>query len=360
MNRVNRLRERRVWKACAASSPCSCSSLASPAYGGTPPCRGQGGMPASSTAPRARTSTSCCTWRRYGATGATSWRAPPIATPTSRGAFSSKFIPVRVDQDADPGFVVPLRELGLAGHHHVRQGWQRDLQAPRLYPARAVRQAVGGSHRGSVGTASHHAATPAGPGDVVTRSRHAHARPGCCKATTRKTAASATSTASFMAIPLEWALERSRASQRNAEPRDLARCGGTDACRRAASDRSGVGRHVPVFRQARLDRAALREALEHPARRGSQLCAGVADPARSAPTSQRRGTSLAGCWTSCGRPRAPSTPARMPMPARRLQAMSSTRRSDAQRRAGPQPAIDRHPMRARTAGRSRASPRSTT
>ena len=56
---------------------------------------------------------------------------------------------------------------------------------------------------------------------------------------------------------LEWALERGRALQRNADPAPGARCRPAHARRRAPSDRSGVGRHVPVFRQARLVGPAL-------------------------------------------------------------------------------------------------------
>ena len=93
---------------------------------------------------------------------------------------------------------------------------------------------------------------------------------------------------------LEWALERGRPLQRNADPEHLARGVGQHAGRRAPSDRSGVGRHVPVFRQARLVGPALREASEHPARRAARLCAGLRRSAAIPPTSPRRATSPAG------------------------------------------------------------------
>ena len=82
------------------------------------------------------------------------------------------------------------------------------------------------------------------------------------------------------------------AAQRRA--RGVARDVGPHARRRAPPDRPGVGRHVPVFRQARLVGPALREAFEHPARRA---CAPTCWPTRSAaipPTSPRRATSPAG------------------------------------------------------------------
>ena len=110
---------------------------------------------------------------------------------------------------------LPLRELGLARDHHAGQGRQRDLQAPRLHPARAVRQAAGRRHRGSLGAA---ARTHAGADGRSQRRRarrraaRAHRGAGARRATTRRNGGFGDTHRFIHGDTLEWALERSRAS----------------------------------------------------------------------------------------------------------------------------------------------------
>ena len=157
-----------------------------------------------------------------------------------------------------PRAVLSLRELGLARHHHAGQGRQRDLQAPRLHPARVVRQAIDGGDRGSLGTAVIHCRRRGRSRGRRAHRRTARAHRGSAAQELRQ------NQRRFRRRPSlhPWrharmdagARPRARAQHR---PGALARGVDQDPRRRAPSDRSGVGRHVPVFGKARLVGPAL-------------------------------------------------------------------------------------------------------
>ena len=185
-----------------------------------------------------------------------------------------------------PGFrpraLLPLRELGLACHHHARQGRQRDLQAPRLHPARAVRQAFGRRHRGSVGTDDLHSRRHGRPQRRRALGRASRPHRGLAAEELRQGQRRLRRHPSLH----PWRHARMGAGARprpaaQRRARGVARDVGPHTGRRAPPDRSGVGRHVPVLRQARLVGPALREAFEHPARCPARLCAGLPDRRRS-------------------------------------------------------------------------------
>ena len=151
---------------------------------------------------------------------------------------------------------LPLRGLGLARDHHARQGRQRDLQAPRLHPARAVRQAAGRGHRGSLGAAVLHDGRD-GRSQRRRPVRRAAGEDRGARAQDLRPAARRLRR--DPALP-PWrhagmgaGAQPAVAAQRRR--RDLARRRRAHAGRRAADHRSGVGRHVPVFRQGSTGRA---------------------------------------------------------------------------------------------------------
>ncbi len=179
-----------------------------------------------------------------------------------------------------PRALLSLRGVGLACHHHARQGRQRDLQAPGLHPAGAVQEAAGRSDRGPIGAA-------------LTEGRRRD-RSECCRPH-RRTPHQDRASDDGRLRQGAWRLrpratlhpwrhagmgartQPGAAAQR--QYRNLAGRRGQDARRRAPPHRSGVGRHVPVFGQDRLVEPALREAAEHPARCAARLCAGLRDQA---------------------------------------------------------------------------------
>ena len=138
----------------------------------------------------------------------------------SSSASPQKFIAVRVDPGRRPCPLLPLRELGLARDHHAGQGRQRDLQAPRLHPARAVRQAAGRRDRGSLGAARLHLSAPRSMPNAAALAPERRERTEaswCSRATTRSMAASATSTASSMATRSNGCWSAADAERSNAD-----------------------------------------------------------------------------------------------------------------------------------------------
>ena len=72
------------------------------------------------------------------------------ADPEVQALLASKYLPVRVDQDANPDLVEPLWRLGLAGDDRVRPRRHRDRQDQGLYRAGADAGAAQGHHRRSL------------------------------------------------------------------------------------------------------------------------------------------------------------------------------------------------------------------
>ncbi|WP_083754751.1 DUF255 domain-containing protein [Bradyrhizobium murdochi] len=72
------------------------------------------------------------------------------ANPEVRKLLAAKYLPVRVDQDANPDLSSPLWRLGLAGDHRVRPRRHRDRQDQGLYRAGAHAGAAQGDHRRSL------------------------------------------------------------------------------------------------------------------------------------------------------------------------------------------------------------------
>ena len=112
---------------------------------------------------------------------------------------------------------LPLRELGLARDHHARQGRQRDLQAPRLYPARAVLEAARRGDRGSLGVALvHDGRDRSERGRSLRRAPHEDGDT-VLKTYDRQHGGFGETQRFLHGDTLEWVLERSRFLQRNVD-----------------------------------------------------------------------------------------------------------------------------------------------
>ena len=244
--------------ACGASSPFSWSFCPVRHTPRLLPCHGRNGIRRCSTAPAARTSTSCCTWRRCGATGAMSWRARPTAIrpsrrPSSRNSFRCASIRTPIPTS-------PTATRTGAG----------------LPPSCSTRMATRSSSAAAISRPSCSskllAAVIEDPSALPSYSAGVEVDPNAVGLSAERRAKTEAAAAAKLRQGA-WRLRRhpslhpcrharvgagaqpAAAAQRR--HRHLARGRGQDTGRRAQADRSGVGRHVPVFRQARLVEPAL-------------------------------------------------------------------------------------------------------
>ena len=270
-------------------------AVAGPARAETPSLAWQKWDPALfDRAASARTSTSCCTWRRCGAIGATSWRARPTAIPPSSSASLEKFIPVRVDQDADPALCYRYENWGWPATIMLDKDGneifkRRGYIPPELFAKLLVAVIEDPSALPSYAIGAAVDPDAAGLSDER-RARHRGA--AAQELRQAATAVSATSIASSMATRSNGRWSAAAPSQRNADTgrwRDV-RPRARSPARADLIDPVWGG----MFQYSeKLDWSGphLREAAERAARCPARLCARLADRPRRRRSRPRRATS---------------------------------------------------------------------
>ena len=219
---------------------------------------GRNGTRRCSTARRARTSTSCCTWRRCGATGATSWSARPTAIPPSSSASPTSSSPCASTRMPTPRSPTATRTgAGPPPSCSTRTATRSSSAAATSRPS-CSRKLLAAVIEDPSALPSYTAGAAVDPNAVaLSAERRARTEALLLKSydKSQRRLRRHPSLHPWRHARMGAGARPRPAAQRRA--RGLARDVGPHAGRRAPPDRSGVGRHVPVFRQARLVGPAL-------------------------------------------------------------------------------------------------------
>ena len=178
----------------------------------------------------------------------TTYRDPAI-----QAAILDRFIAVRVDQDADPDLSYRYENWGWPATIMLDKDGneifkRRGYIPPELFAKLLVAVIEDPSALPSYAMGRRSIPTPLA---CPTRGSR-RPRRSCSGPTTRRHGGFGEIQRFLHGDTLEWALERSRPLRRNVDTETWRDVAAQHARRRAAHHRSGVGRHVPVFRQARL------------------------------------------------------------------------------------------------------------
>ena len=215
--------------------------------------------------------------------------------PAVQQRIADKFIPVRVDQDSDPALSYRYESWGWPATIMLDKDGNEIFKRRGYIPPELFARLLAAVIEDPSALPSYSVGAAVDPNAVaLAAERRGRIEALMLKTDDRINGGFGDTHRFIQGDTVEWALERGRPLQRNPDPAPWREAAGQDSRRRASPDRPGVGRHVPVFRQARLVGPALREAAEYPARRPSQP---TCSPGRSAaipPISPQRATSRAG------------------------------------------------------------------